>query len=54
MQSKIVLHFISKEVPQEALLSLQVGGSLLTSMLTVKKSSGVLVLVHVMPLGELA
>lgn len=48
-QSKIVLHFISKEV----LLSLK-GGALLSSRLAVKKSWGRLALVGAMPQGGLA
>lgn len=52
-QSKIVLHFISKRVPLEGSSVFERGVRLLlSSRLAVKKSSGMLALVGVRPLGE--
>lgn len=56
-QSKIVLHFVSKEVPLEGSIVFKGGGGgwiLLSARLAVKKSSGMLARVGVPPLGERA
>lgn len=53
MQSKIVLHFVSKEVPLLGSSVFKGGGRLpLSSRLAVKKNSGMLALVGVRPPEE--
>jgi len=52
--SKIVLHFVSRDVPLEVSIVSEGGRGLFSSRLAVKKSLGMLALVGVTPLGELA